>query len=30
MDDWAAFATSDPAKVGGNVVPLHLGVSHGA
>jgi integrase len=29
MDDWAAFATSDPAKVGGNVVPLHLGVSHG-
>jgi integrase len=29
MDDWAAFATSDPAKVGGNVVPLHFGASHG-
>jgi len=29
MDDWAAFATSDPAQVGGNVVPLHFGVSHG-
>jgi integrase len=28
MDTWAAFATSDPAKAGDNVVALHTGVSH--
>jgi integrase len=25
MDDWAAFATSDPAKVIDNVVPMRVG-----
>jgi integrase len=29
MDAWAAFATSDPAKTGDNVVALQFGVSHG-